>query len=426
MLLSFSFSGFKSFKDKACLDLRPSMVRDLKFSLLKEEYKSKEIKALPCAVIYGPNSAGKTNVLKALNFFKCLVTSRSLDNLKDAFLSTNIHLEKPIISFSIEFINDSVLFEYSTSVSIRSFFNYTQKDGNRIISESLHVNNKLIFERSDKNVSVYENDLPEYINFSSKDFNVNSIANQILQDNILFINSGFKEFVSISLYNRFIEWFETKFEIFDNPSIVSYQVNEEANEEKLKSLNIFSTNLLQAVTDTKHSVRYNKMNGKDGYVPYSEIREKNRGYEIPSAFIESRGSNRLLNLMPIIAHTIEIGGVLAIDEVDTSIHPAIFSNVLAIFHNPEINKNNAQIIITTHNPLYLQKTILRRDEIYFVENESGEGSELYSLSDFKTSGPDSVRNTTDYISNYFMNKFGGIKYVDLSDAVKNYIKHGNK
>ncbi|KDE62419.1 hypothetical protein FUSO4_10580 [Fusobacterium necrophorum DJ-1] len=39
-------------------------------------------------------------------------------------------------------------------------------------------------------------------------------------------------------------------------------------------------------------------------------------------------------------------------------------NILLAFTDKEKNKNNAQLIFTTHNTIYMD--LLRRDEIWFV------------------------------------------------------------
>ena len=94
-------------------------------------------------------------------------------------------------------------------------------------------------------------------------------------------------------------------------------------------------------------------------------------------------------------------------------------NIISLFHNDEINVNKAQLIFNTHNPIYLNNAIFRRDEIKFVEKElDTHESILYSLSDFGTKGENGVRNTTDYIKNYFMNKYGAIVNIDYSDIFK--------
>ena len=116
--------------------------------------------------------------------------------------------------------------------------------------------------------------------------------------------------------------------------------------------------------------------------------------------------------------TIRTGATLVVDEFDTSIHPMAIMNIINIFHNDEINTKGAQLIFNTHNPIFLNNALLRRDEIKFVENED-KGSILYSLSDFGTNGTKGVRNTEDYMKNYFINKYGAIRDIDFSDIFRN-------
>ena len=107
------------------------------------------------------------------------------------------------------------------------------------------------------------------------------------------------------------------------------------------------------------------------------------------------------------------------DELDASINPMIIISLINIFHDEQINKNGAQLIFNTHNPIFLNKNIVRRDEIKFVEkNDTTRVSELYALSDFGTSGEGSVRKNEDYLKNYYTNKYGAIKFIDLSEVFK--------
>ena len=75
-------------------------------------------------------------------------------------------------------------------------------------------------------------------------------------------------------------------------------------------------------------------------------------------------------------------------------------NIINIFHNDEINIHHAQLIFNTHNPIFLDASLFRRDEIKFVErDEKTNQSVQYSLSDFRTA--DGIRKGEDYMSNYF-------------------------
>ena len=90
-------------------------------------------------------------------------------------------------------------------------------------------------------------------------------------------------------------------------------------------------------------------------------------------------------------------------------------NIINIFHNDEINKKHAQLIFNTHNPIFLNANMFRRDEIKFVERaDDTHCSSHYSLSDFGTSGKGGVRKNEDYMKNYFVDRYGAIKDIDFT------------
>jgi AAA15 family ATPase/GTPase len=140
---------------------------------------------------------------------------------------------------------------------------------------------------------------------------------------------------------------------------------------------------------------------------------------MPAEHFESLGTIRFVNLFPLILETLLNGNILAIDEFDASIHPIALMNIINIFHNNDININQAQLIFNTHNPIFLNKNLFRRDEIKFVErNDETHISIHYSLSDFGTSGLTGVRKNEDYMSNYFVDRYGAIKDIDFTPMVK--------
>lgn len=101
-------------------------------------------------------------------------------------------------------------------------------------------------------------------------------------------------------------------------------------------------------------------------------------------------------------------------------------NIISIFHNDEINIiNHAQLIFNSHNPIFLDASLFRRDEIKFVERDENTNRSIhYSLSDFKTS--DGIRKGEDYMSNYFVNRYGAIKEVDFSQIVRDIVYENRK
>lgn len=122
---------------------------------------------------------------------------------------------------------------------------------------------------------------------------------------------------------------------------------------------------------------------------------------------------------PLVLKVLKTGGTLVMDEFDRSIHPATVMNIILAFHNNEINKHYAQLIFTTHKPIFLDASLLRRDEIKFVERNEDNNSIHYSLSDFKTAS--GVRKGEDYMNNYFVNRYGAIKDIDFSSIFKDIV-----
>jgi hypothetical protein len=81
-----------------------------------------------------------------------------------------------------------------------------------------------------------------------------------------------------------------------------------------------------------------------------------------------------------------------------------------------------QLIFNTHNPIFLNVNLFRRDEIKFVERDDDtHNSNHYSLSDFGTSGTTGVRQTDDYQKNYFVERYGAIKDIDLTPIIEDFM-----
>ena len=162
-----------------------------------------------------------------------------------------------------------------------------------------------------------------------------------------------------------------------------------------------------------------KKTGKSVKTSYIKGNDK-KAKIVPAELFESLGTLRFMNLIIPVMRALQEGGVLVVDEFDTSIHPMAIMNLINVFHNDEINQRQAQLIFNTHNPIFLNSTLFRRDEIKFVEY-GAEGSEVYALSDFGT-GANGVRKGEDYLKNYFINKYGAIQEVDFSDFLKDVVE----
>lgn len=107
-----------------------------------------------------------------------------------------------------------------------------------------------------------------------------------------------------------------------------------------------------------------------------------------------------------------------IDELNARLHPLLVRNFLLTFLNPEINKNHAQLLFTTHDTWQLSNQLLRRDEIWFVEKDERGVSELYSLADFVDEEGSRIRKDESYEKNYMVGKYGAIPMLKALDIFK--------
>lgn len=136
---------------------------------------------------------------------------------------------------------------------------------------------------------------------------------------------------------------------------------------------------------------------------------------MPAEVFESHGTYRFINLFPLVVNAIVNGGTLIVDEFDAALHPMALMSIVNLFHNNELNRKNAQLIFNTHNPIFLNANLFRRDEIKFVEREPDSNKSVhYSLSDFGTSGNNAVRMQGDYMKNYFVGRYGAIVDIDFT------------
>jgi AAA15 family ATPase/GTPase len=159
-----------------------------------------------------------------------------------------------------------------------------------------------------------------------------------------------------------------------------------------------------------------KLKGKDleedkyeTYMIHSKYNNKRAktGDEKLAVSRESSGTQKFYFLLYPILFVLHYGGILLIDEIESSLHPRLCEKILSLFNSIENNPNNAQLIFTTHNALLMNSEILRRDQIYFVEKNKYGESNLYSL--FEEDG--SIRKGYNYMKNYLAGRFGAIPYL---------------
>ena len=127
---------------------------------------------------------------------------------------------------------------------------------------------------------------------------------------------------------------------------------------------------------------------------------------------ESIGTQLLFFYGPLLKDAFEKGKTIVLDEIDKSMHPSLVKFIMNLFRDPDVNKNGAQLIVTTHETGILSLEMFRRDQIYFTEKDSKSGvTDLYSLDEF------SVRKTENIEKGYLMGRYGAIPFLQAGEVL---------
>ncbi len=422
MLINFVFENFRSFKNKTRLSMEAGAQRTLDRNLIRKN----KLRILPSAVIYGANASGKSNIIMSLAIMKEIVLQGSLDVSSADLINLELYPfahspEQNPMLFEVEFINEESRFLYSFEVQTKSF----DKDKRQILSEKLWIrNNKTliqVFERSLHRVDIKrDKKVLSLIQYNEKLLaEFENKINKNLDPGELFLTHAFKTIISSEIADRVIDFFKNKLIV-------------------VSDFTLKKTNLTLSVADIpdKDFLAWNKT--LDGFVKNADFGPQRilfqsqkseeehstdmelvsiyktgmRDVMVPAELMESRGTLKLLDFAIPFESLFTKGGIFALDEFDAAIHPELIKGIIALFNDQSVNKAGAQLIFTTHNPIYLNNKIFRRDQIRFVEKDKDTfESTIYSLADF---GSTDVRNDHNYLLNYFKGKYGTLPYIDFS------------
>lgn len=436
MLLEFKIKNYKSFLDEASFSmLAAPKQKGLDYSVFQIPYKGKAIKVLPTSVVYGPNAAGKTNIIGALETLKEIVLRGNIKNSNEENAgnpaASNLELipnsswrEPHPVEFYIDFYEDERRVKYKLVLDLGVFTD--EEYERKILQESLSVDDTIVFERRENSLKIkIDDEIAEVLNVQNTISHeaVGPLVENSLDPQELLLTNGFRLIVAPKLAKFIIDWFSTKLEVICRAD--SVHLIKRFNEPQKKTIYIDRT-----VNDAAKIFGINS--NALGYIPgendadpklvsvWDNLQDKK--VAIDAEMFESYGTIRFMNTFPLVAQAIANGSTLVIDEFDASLHPMALMSIINVFHNDDINIHHAQLIINTHNPIFLNSNLLRRDEIKFVErDDETHVSTLYALSDFGTSGEKGVRQHEDYMKNYFVSRYGAIKDIDFTPIFEKII-----
>ena len=414
MLINFSFGNFRSFRDIKSLRMEAGRVEDLSDSVIEKE----GFRLLPVAAIYGANSSGKTNVIKALGWFRYIVRNNTKLN-PDSFISQNPFMldmqtkASPTV-FEIQFLLDSAVYRYG--------FEYLPT---KIVSEWLYErkiepNSKehVLFLRQGEDFTISTKYFPEGKNkkelttknrlFLSLVAQLNGEVSQKLISYFKCCNTisglegeGYKQFSLKMLANKLdgyaqaINLFKKLDLGFTELEVEEFKISDETKE---KIATLQDVNLKKTLESREYDIyTTHHVYDKEGKV----VGQTRFNAEI----FESNGTNKIISFSGPLFDTLLKGKVLFVDELDAKLHPMLTRAIVRLFMDKETNPKGAQLVFTTHDTHLLDKDYLRRDQVWFTEKDATEASDLYSLLEFKE------RNDRNFEKDYIEGRYGAIPFI---------------
>ena len=123
---------------------------------------------------------------------------------------------------------------------------------------------------------------------------------------------------------------------------------------------------------------------------------------------ESDGTRKLFEFAGGWLRALDSGATLFVDELDRSLHPKLTHYLVQLF-NSKANRNNAQLVFTTHDTTLLDPDLLRRDQVWFVEKNLQRASHLYSLLEFSPRKDEALER------GYLKGRYGAIPLIGRWD-----------
>jgi hypothetical protein len=405
MLIQFSVQNFKSFKSGITLSMEAEPITEHAETHVFVAGKRKLLKS---ALIYGANASGKSNLINAIEFMRKFV----LDSVKYSNFTDDIE----VVPFRLhtETEHQPSIFEAVFQLGARTYRYGFSVNMFSVQEEWLYQDGKLLFERDKWEIQCQfeegkglEKRTRHNALFLSVVANFNGEISQKIQSwfkNVRIISDPHKVLIDVTF--EMLKYPDEKAKILKLLEIADFGIEDlEVEAFTLDSLEVkeklskYNYGMIPRFTSIySHRVQFDEQGFPSGKIKFS----------IDSS--ESAGTRKFLAMLGLILNVLNEGGVMVIDELDNSLHPKLTREIVKMFNSYDMNKTNAQLIGSTHDIQTLNRKLLRRDQIWFVEKDRYGASTLYSLADIRDEHDNRIRKDASYDKDYMLGKYGAIPH----------------
>lgn len=398
MLVNFTFKNFRSFKNEMTLSMEAAPIQELSDAVVK----SAEEELLPVAVMYGANSSGKSNVLKALKAMRDVLLNSVKLNPKDKLDAEPFSLDMTSgdepTSFEIQFTLNGSKFRYGfdyIAEAIIAEWLYEKRQGEREFELFLRSGNEFKISKTRFAEGMgKQSATPDNRLFVSLVAQLNGKVSQSILDwftNMEYMSGmdgkGYAGKTLEMLFNKLTGASEiTRFFEEANLGFMELDVEPESSDEK------------KMKSETVH-----RLYDPDGNI----VGVRN----FPTDKMESEGTKKIIEIAGPIFDAIINGKILIVDELDAKLHPFLTRKIIGLFMDKGINTKGAQLIFATHDTNLLNIHYLRRDQIWFTEKDKSDSTDLYSLVEFRDDAGNKVRNDRNIEKDYINGRYGAIPFM---------------
>jgi AAA15 family ATPase/GTPase len=374
MLVEFWVKNFRSIREEQRLSLVANSDKEHAITHIVKSRGTAIPQLLKSAVIYGANASGKSNLVMALLFMQQVVgesSSRVKEGEKLPYQPFKLDNESPNkpSEFEITFILSGVRYQYGFALL-----------QDRIAEEWLLVYNtskpQIWFNRKYNP----ESNEDEY-KFSSHLSGEKKLWQKSTRTNALFLSKAVD--LNSSALRPIFLWIMQHLNIIGAGHQPVFDLSaelaktSEGKEQLLRFLNAADLSIAEVSFETRKAQGF-QFKIEQGQPPIfldtetdllipvflHTAKDGSAKFDIQD---ESTGTQRLFAFAGPILDIINKGSVLVVDELDGSLHSMLVRFILSLINSSKYNPKGAQLIFTTHDTSIMDTTILRRDQIWFVD-----------------------------------------------------------
>jgi AAA15 family ATPase/GTPase len=412
MLIEFSVSNYRSFREKQTLSMVAASRLGKKRNVFDPKLPGDDLpKLLKVAAIYGPNASGKSSLVKALNVISSMLRTSPVENgliPVQPFRFDKELSDKPSC-FETNFVHDGLRFQFILATT-----------SERIFEETL-----ICYPRGKESL-LYSR---KYTPGLGEIYSIGDLleGGEVVHDAWKKLTGPKTLFLAQAVLNSSedlkqlkspYEWFRTSTLCIAQDGMSTWSVLSRSMVMQNSKYKEFLQNFLQRVDVPITKIRFEEMvksNFKIGpsahFDDHLKAVEENARTKLTHTTLlgeaefdfeeESGGTQNLMGFwLPWMKlNTVDVGGVVIVDELDSSLHPKIVENLVQSHLESE---TNSQLIFTTHDTHLMNTKLLRRDQYWVTERDANGATQMFSVHDFQG------RDSEDIEKRYFEGRYRGL------------------